>query len=99
MFAKFSSDNNHVAYVSQFNLYMENFETGEISKVMVSTEKLWIDNEVLPETVLTETLPANSTDPVVIALKLEYFTEINGHYYPLMSTASINSTVIRVDQG
>jgi len=30
MFAKFSSDNKNVAYVSQFNLYMENFETGEI---------------------------------------------------------------------
>ncbi len=30
MFAKFSSDNKSVAYVSEFNLYRENFETGEI---------------------------------------------------------------------
>ncbi|MDZ4072953.1 MAG: hypothetical protein U1C70_14115 [Sediminibacterium sp.] len=76
-----------------------NFETEEVSKVLVSTQKLLIDDEVLAETVLTETLPANSTDPVVIALKLEYFTEINEHFYPLMSNSSINSTVIRVDQG
>ena len=33
MFAKFSSDNKNVAYVSQFNLYMENFETGEITQL------------------------------------------------------------------
>lgn len=76
-----------------------NFETEEISKVMVSTPRLLIDDEVLPETVLTETLPANSTDPVILVLKLEYFSELNGHFYPLISNASINSTVIRVDQG
>jgi len=75
-----------------------NFDTEEISKVMVSTPKLLIDDEVLPETVLTETLPANRTVPVILVLKLEYFSELNGHFYPLISNASINSTVIRVDQ-
>jgi len=29
MFAKFSSDNKYVFYVHDFNIYMENFETGE----------------------------------------------------------------------
>ena len=29
MFAKFSSDNKHVFYVHDFNIYRENFETGE----------------------------------------------------------------------
>lgn len=31
MFAKFSPDNKSVAYVSEFNVYMEDFETGEIT--------------------------------------------------------------------
>ena len=76
-----------------------NFDTEEISRVMVSSSKFLIDEELLPETVLSETLPANSTDPVILVLKLEYFSEINGHSYPLMNNASISSTVIRVDQG
>tara|TARA_R110002020_G_scaffold108231_1_gene250889 strand:- start:13108 stop:15306 length:2199 start_codon:yes stop_codon:yes gene_type:complete len=30
MFAKFSDDNEYIAYVQKFNLYQENFKTGEI---------------------------------------------------------------------
>lgn len=33
MFAKFSSDNSNVAYVSQFNLYSENLTTGEVTEL------------------------------------------------------------------
>ena len=33
MFAKFSGDNKYVAYVMDFNLYMENFITGEITQL------------------------------------------------------------------
>ncbi|MEB2776696.1 DPP IV N-terminal domain-containing protein [Algoriphagus sp. D3-2-R+10] len=33
MFAKFSADNKYVAYVHQFNLYQENFKTGEITQL------------------------------------------------------------------
>ncbi|MFC2104924.1 DPP IV N-terminal domain-containing protein [Bacteroidota bacterium] len=33
MFAKFSSNNKNVAYVSKFNLYLENYETGDITKL------------------------------------------------------------------
>ena len=33
MFAKFSHDNRSVAYVVDFNLYSENFETGEITQL------------------------------------------------------------------
>ena len=33
MFAKFSADNEYVAYVQKFNLYKENFKTGEISQL------------------------------------------------------------------
>ncbi|NMM47853.1 S9 family peptidase [Marinigracilibium pacificum] len=33
MFAKFSVDNQFVAYVMNFNLYMENFSTGEITQL------------------------------------------------------------------
>lgn len=33
MFAKFSRDNNLVAYVQDFNIYIENFATGEITQL------------------------------------------------------------------
>lgn len=33
MFAKFSADNEYVAYVQKFNLYKENFITGEITQL------------------------------------------------------------------
>lgn len=33
MFAKFSEDNSFVAYVQDFNIYKENFETGEIQQL------------------------------------------------------------------
>lgn len=33
MFAKFSSDNEYVAYVQKFNIYQENFKTGEITQL------------------------------------------------------------------
>jgi dipeptidyl-peptidase-4 len=33
MFAKFSADNEYVAYVQKFNLYQENFKTGEIMQL------------------------------------------------------------------
>ncbi|WP_339876261.1 DPP IV N-terminal domain-containing protein [uncultured Algoriphagus sp.] len=33
MFAKFSADNQYVAYVQKFNLYLENFKTGEITQL------------------------------------------------------------------
>ena len=33
MFAKFSADNKFVAYVHDFNIYKENFETGEIKQL------------------------------------------------------------------
>jgi len=33
MFAKFSPDNKTVAYVSEFNIYKENFETGETTQL------------------------------------------------------------------
>ncbi|MGY8916574.1 MAG: DPP IV N-terminal domain-containing protein, partial [Flavobacteriales bacterium] len=33
MFAKFSDSNEHVAYVSGFNVYEENFKTGEVTQL------------------------------------------------------------------
>lgn len=33
MFAKFSKDNSYVAYVQDFNIYKENFKTGEITQL------------------------------------------------------------------
>ena len=33
MFAKFSKDNRYVAYVHDFNLYKENFKTGEVTQL------------------------------------------------------------------
>ncbi|MDR7131173.1 dipeptidyl-peptidase-4 [Algoriphagus sp. 4150] len=33
MFAKFSSDNESIAYVHKFNLYIENFKTGKITQL------------------------------------------------------------------
>ena len=75
-----------------------NFETEAINKLMVSTPKLPIDHETLPETVLTVTLPPNGTDTVLLVLKLEYETKINGIFYPLISNTDISSTVILVDQ-
>jgi len=33
MFAKFSADNSQVAYVHQFNLYLENFATGNVTQL------------------------------------------------------------------
>lgn len=33
MFAKFSSDNSKVAYVQKFNLYLEDFKTGEVTQL------------------------------------------------------------------
>ena len=33
MFAKFAGDNEEVAYVQEFNIYIENFETGEIKQL------------------------------------------------------------------
>jgi dipeptidyl-peptidase-4 len=33
MFAKFSSSNKYVAYVQKFNIYQENFQTGEITQL------------------------------------------------------------------
>ncbi len=35
MFAKFSPDNKSVAYVSEFNVYKEDFETGEITALTI----------------------------------------------------------------
>lgn len=75
-----------------------NFESESISKAMVSTEKILINQDLVPATTLNAPLPPNSTDTVFIALKLEYFTELNGSTYPVMSNSSINSTVIGVDQ-
>lgn len=76
-----------------------NFETDSINKALVSSAKILISQDLVPATTLTAPLPPNSTDPVFIALKLEYFNELNGNTYPVMSNASINSTVISVDQG
>lgn len=76
-----------------------NFETESISKALVSSAKILISQDLVPATSLTASLPNNSTDPVFIALKLEYFTEVNGNTYPVMNNASISSTVIGVDQG
>lgn len=75
-----------------------NFDTEEIHKVQISSPKLLLDDEVLAAMTLTETLPPNSTDPVIIALKLEFYNEVNGHFYPVMNNSAINSTVIGVDQ-
>ncbi|WP_425636241.1 DPP IV N-terminal domain-containing protein [Algoriphagus yeomjeoni] len=33
MFAKFSADNSKVAYVQKFNLYLEDFQTGEVTQL------------------------------------------------------------------
>ncbi|UZD21014.1 DPP IV N-terminal domain-containing protein [Algoriphagus halophytocola] len=33
MFAKFSADNSKVAYVQKFNLYLEDFETGQVTQL------------------------------------------------------------------
>lgn len=79
-------------------MLLHNFETEAINKLMVSTPKLQIDHETLPETVLTVTLPPNGTDTVLLVLKLEYETKINGIFYPLISNTDISSTVILVDQ-
>jgi hypothetical protein len=75
-----------------------NFETEVINKVMVSTPKLLIDHETLPESALVETLTVNGTEPVLLVLKLEYYTEINSIFYPLISNADISCTVILVDR-
>lgn len=41
MFAKFSADNQYVAYVQKFNLYRENFKTGEITQLTTDgTDKI-----------------------------------------------------------
>lgn len=41
MFAKFSADNKYVAYVHKFNLYRENFQSGEISQLTTDgTDKI-----------------------------------------------------------
>ncbi|MGB8704263.1 MAG: DPP IV N-terminal domain-containing protein, partial [Gillisia sp.] len=39
MFAKFSKDNSYVAYVQGFNIYKENFETGEIKQLTSNGSK------------------------------------------------------------
>ena len=39
MFAKFSGDNKFVAYVHDFNIYKENFETGEITQLTFDGNK------------------------------------------------------------
>ena len=39
MFAKFSPDNSQVAYVSEFNLYVENFATGAVKQL--TTDGSW----------------------------------------------------------
>ncbi len=39
MFAKFSNDNLYVAYVQGFNIYKENFETGEIKQLTSNGNK------------------------------------------------------------
>lgn len=75
-----------------------NFETESISKMMVSTPKLLIDHEALPATILTATLAPNVTDTVLLVLKLEYETEINGTFYPIISNTDISSTVVLVEQ-
>jgi len=75
-----------------------NFETEAINRMMVSTPRLLVDHEILPATTLTITLPPNGTDTVLLVLKLEYETEINGIFYPLMNNMDISSTVILVDQ-
>jgi hypothetical protein len=75
-----------------------NFETGEVNKRMISTPKLLIDGNTLPETVLTETHPAIGTDPVIIVLKMEYYSHVNGKFLSIMGNADISSTIIHVDQ-
>ncbi|MCG8332511.1 MAG: S9 family peptidase [Chitinophagales bacterium] len=39
MFAKFSDDNNFVAYVMEFNLYKEHFSTGEVTQLTTDGTK------------------------------------------------------------
>lgn len=39
MFAKFSTDNKFVAYVHDFNIYKENFETGKITQLTFGGDK------------------------------------------------------------
>lgn len=96
---RLSAPPNSTHYMVSLAAVAINFETESISKVLVSSAKILINQDLVPATTLTAPLPPNSTDPVFIALKLEYFIEVNGNTHPVMSNAAISSTVIGVDQG
>lgn len=90
---------NATHFLLSLGLSSINFQTEEIVKKLATTAKLPLNEDPLAAIILSETVEANSTDPVFIALKLEYFTELNGHFYPIMSNTFMNCTVIDVDQG
>jgi hypothetical protein len=47
---------------------------------------------------LTTTAPANSTNPVIIVLGVEFYQEVNGAMYPLKNGSYNALSVIEVDQ-
>ena len=99
MFAKFSPDNNRVAYVSERNVYVENIESGKIIALTSSGSDLIINGTsdwVYEEEFKTRDCFIWSPDGSKIAY-WQFNTEGIGHFNMINNTDSIYSKIIPIE--
>ncbi|MFD2162230.1 hypothetical protein ACFSJU_07485 [Paradesertivirga mongoliensis] len=74
-----------------------NFETEEIESILDSTGFQPISTDILPAPLeLSVNLTANSTNPLFLALSIEFYQEVNGQFYTLQNGAFNGMALVKV---
>ena len=72
------------------------------SSFVISTsqsDQFAFDNLPLPQITLTQSLPANSTQPLFLAFGISFYQEVNGVLYPLKNGAYNALALVKIDGG
>jgi hypothetical protein len=64
-----------------------NFDTNEAEIATQATTEMPIDNNPLPQQLLTCSLSAGSTNPLFMVLGIQFYQMVNGQVYPLLNGA------------
>jgi hypothetical protein len=76
-----------------------NFENETFEVESKASEILPWDNTPTVALDLKNTVPANTTDPLFLALGIEFYQEVNGQMYPLKNGAFNALALVKVDEG
>lgn len=74
-----------------------NFETGAIVKANATTPEIELGLQLERAFNLSQQLPANTTDHVIIVLGIEFYQQLNGRFYPMNNGSANAITIARVD--